>query len=80
MKNEQIASTVWIVTTVVLTVGSLLIVFASGLYLNARAEFSRSVPGFLPGLYLALKENGALVAGLSGFSMLSWVLWQRRPR
>jgi hypothetical protein len=80
MKNEDIASLVWVVATIGLAAVSLLIVFASGLYLNARAEFSASAPGSLPGLYLAIKENGALIAGLTGFSMLSWVLWSGKRR
>lgn len=83
MSMERVVSWVWLGATLLVALGSLAIVFAAGLYLSARAEFGASVPARLPGLYLAVKENGVLVAGLAGFSALAWVLWHRpggRPR
>jgi hypothetical protein len=80
MKFEQMVSVAWIAATAVVALVALGIVFLTGLYLNAGAQFSPNVPARLPGLYLALKENGALVAGLTGFSAVAWALWRRNPR
>lgn len=80
MKLEQIVSMVWIAATVAVAIVSLGIVFLTGLYLNAGAQFSANVPSSLPGLYLALKENGTLVAGITGFSALAWALRHRAAR
>jgi hypothetical protein len=80
MKFEQMVSLVWIVATAAVALVALAIVFLTGLYLNAGAQFSPNVPARLPGLYLALKENGALVAGLTGFSAVAWALWQGKAR
>jgi hypothetical protein len=80
MNSRQVVSLVWIAATAVLAVIALGVVFLTGLYLNAGAQFSPSVPARLPGLYLALKENGALVAGITGFSAVAWALWQRNVR
>jgi hypothetical protein len=70
----------WGGLTVLLALASLCVVIFAGLSLNMRAEFSPSVPARLPGLYLALKENGSMVAGLLGFSGLAWVLFVRGNR
>jgi hypothetical protein len=80
MKPISVGVWVWGIATVLLAVLSLFIVFCAGLYLNVRAEFAATVPARLPGLYLALKENGTLVAGLLGISGLAWVLYVRRDR
>ena len=80
MKPISVGVWVWGGVTVFLAVLSLFIVFSAGLYLNVRAEFAATVPARLPGLYLALKENGTLVAGLLGLSGLAWVLYVRRDR
>lgn len=80
MNSRQLVSFVWIAATAVVALVALGIVFMTGLYLNAGAQFSPNVPARLPGLYLALKENGALVAGLTGFSAVAWALWQRNAR
>ena len=80
MKAIKVGVWVWGGLTVFLALASLFVVVAAGLHLNVRAEFSASVPSRLPGLYLALKENGSMVAGLLGFSGLAWVLFVRGNR
>lgn len=80
MRPISVGVWVWGAVTVFLAVVSLFVVFCAGLYLNVRAEFAVTVPARLPGLYLALKENGTLVAGLLGISGLAWVLYVRRDR
>jgi len=77
MRPLSVGVWVWGGVTVFLAVVSLLIVFSAGLYLNVRAEFAATVPARLPGLYLALKENGTLVAVLLGITGLAWVLYVR---
>jgi hypothetical protein len=80
MNWNKVGIWVWGAATVLLAVASLVVVATAGLHLNARAEFNASTPASLPGLYLALKENGSLVAGLVGFSALAWVLFVRGNR
>jgi hypothetical protein len=77
MKANNLGILIWGGLTALLAVLSLLVVVAAGLYLNAGAQFSPAVPVRLPGLYLALKEHGVLVAGVLGFSALSLVLFVR---
>jgi hypothetical protein len=77
MNTNKVGVWLWAAITIFLALASLLIVISAGLYLNVRAEFSVAVPPRLPGLYLALKENGVLVAGLLGFSGLAWALYVR---
>jgi hypothetical protein len=80
MKWIKVGVWVWGGLTVFLTLASLCVVIGAGLHLNVRAEFSASTPSSLPGLYLALKENGSLVAGLLGLSGVAWVLFVRGNR
>lgn len=80
MTTSRIGVWLWAAITIFFALASLFVVISAGLYLNVRAEFSVAVPPRLPGLYLALKENGTLVAGLLGFSGLAWVLYVRGGR
>lgn len=81
MKQQSWTVWIWAAATIVLAVFAVGVVVCAGLYLNAGAQFSASVPRRLPGLYLAFKEHGPLIGLLIGFSALSCTLYATRlPR
>jgi hypothetical protein len=63
---------VWGTITVVLATAALIFVTAAGCYLNGDGHFSANAPALMPGMYVAPKDNGSLVAGALGFSGLAW--------
>jgi hypothetical protein len=71
---------IWGAATVALAASSIVVIVASGLYLDVGAQFSPRVPRGLPGLYLALKEHGTLLGLLLGFSSLAWALVATRTQ
>jgi hypothetical protein len=61
----------WGAITVVLAVAALAIVILSAFYLSPAGELV-DAPQWFAGMYLALKNNGSVVAGIVGFSTLAW--------
>ncbi len=76
----QLGVWVWGTVTVLLAVASLVVVVWAGFYLEAQGDKYRFVgaPEYLPGMFIALKENGSLVAGVLGFSGLAWAHFFKR--
>lgn len=74
MKPVQLGVWVWGGVTVLLAITFLSIVVAAGFYIEPIDDKYKFVnaPHLLAGLFLALKENGSLVAGILGFSGLAW--------
>jgi hypothetical protein len=71
---NQISVGVWIwgAATTILAAASLAFVVASAFYVMPGGRFRPNAPSFMPRMYTALKDNGSLVAGILGFSVLAW--------
>jgi hypothetical protein len=68
---------IWGGLTIILALFCLGIVFAGGIFhVSAEAQHLKDAiptePCFLLRMYLVLKDNGSLVAGILGFSGLAW--------
>lgn len=71
---DLIAAGVWIwgAVTIVFSSACLGIIIASGLHVGIDGKFLHDTPQWVAGMYFVLKEAGALVGGLLGFSALAW--------
>jgi hypothetical protein len=55
-----------------LSAACLSVVILGGLHLQRDGQFDAATPDCFIGVYLALKQNGNLVALILGFSNLAW--------
>ncbi|WP_336334655.1 hypothetical protein [Pseudomonas putida] len=72
MSANEFGMKAWGVCTVVLAVAALLVVVAGGFFLGSNGKFDEGTPGWIAGAYIAIKDCGAIVAGILGFSGLAW--------
>ena len=63
---------VWGAATILMAAASLVFVIAAGFYVDAAGHFPANEPAFMPGMYVALKDNGSLVAAILAVSGLAW--------
>ena len=74
MSKNRIGMLAWGTATVVLALLFLIVVIAAGCLLvevEKGKSYTISIP-FLLGMYIVLKENGGLIAGILAFSGLAW--------
>ncbi|MEE1869046.1 hypothetical protein [Pseudomonas auratipiscis] len=72
MSTNEFGMKAWGVCTVVLAIAALAVVVLGGAYIGSNGEFNSGAPQWIAGMYTALKDCGAIVAGILGFSGLAW--------
>jgi hypothetical protein len=68
----RIGMYVWGGVTILMAVACSVFILYAGLHLGPHGNFSLGAPEFMPGMYIALKDNGSIVAAILAASGLAW--------